>query len=81
MAVQKAKSITEHGDVRSDPYYWLRDDTRSDPEIMGHIAAENAYCAAVLSDTEGLQGRLFAEMKGRIQEVLHLLPLLALNTH
>ena len=23
-------------------YYWLRDDTRSDPEILGYLKAENA---------------------------------------
>src|SRR5690554_5252257 len=31
-----------HGD-RQDPYYWLRDDTRSDPEMLAYLNAENAY--------------------------------------
>lgn len=68
VALQKPHTLTEHGDSRDDPFYWMRDDARTDPEVLGHLAAENAYCAAVLADTEPLQARLFAEMKGRIQE-------------
>jgi oligopeptidase B len=37
------------------------------PEIRAHLEAENAYLAAVLAPTEGLQARLFEEMKGRIK--------------
>ncbi|MBK5199640.1 MAG: S9 family peptidase, partial [Methyloceanibacter sp.] len=33
-----------------------------------HLEAENAYTKAVMADTEALQERLFAEMKGRIKE-------------
>ena len=32
-----------HGDVRIDNYYWLRDDTRSDPEILTYLESENEY--------------------------------------
>ena len=37
-----------HG-VREDPYYWLRDDTRSDPQVLAHLRAETAYAEAVLA--------------------------------
>ena len=26
-------NVSVHGDERTDNYYWLRDDTRSDPEV------------------------------------------------
>jgi hypothetical protein len=41
--------LLEHGDVRVDNYYWLRDDSRSDPQVLHHLRAENAYTAAVMS--------------------------------
>ncbi|KAK9810609.1 hypothetical protein WJX73_004170 [Symbiochloris irregularis] len=56
------------GLTRDDPYYWLRDDERKDPEILEHLEAENAYTKAVLADTEELQKQLVAEMRARIQE-------------
>src|SRR5690606_39945896 len=31
------------GAVRMDPYYWLRDDSREDPQVIGYLEAENAY--------------------------------------
>lgn len=68
VAIQKPKTLVHHGDERSDPFYWLRDDDRKDPEILGYIKAENEYTAAALAPTEALQAQLFAEMRGRIQE-------------
>ena len=32
-----------HGDTRIDNYYWLRDDTRSDPKVLNYLKLENAY--------------------------------------
>lgn len=37
------------GDVRVDNYYWLRDDSRSDPEVLAHLRQENAYVDHVMS--------------------------------
>ena len=37
------KVHTAHGDVRIDDYYWLRDDTRKDPEVISYLEAENKY--------------------------------------
>ena len=46
----------------------MRDPALLDPEIRAHLDAENAYTAAQMADTEALQQKLFAEMKGRIKE-------------
>ena len=32
-----------HGDERIDDYYWLRDDTRKNPEIISYLEEENKY--------------------------------------
>ena len=37
------KTLIAHGDERSDDYYWLRDDTRKDPEVISYLEAENQY--------------------------------------
>lgn len=68
VAGQNPHTLAQHGDARSDDYYWLRDDDRADRAVLAHLAAENAYAKAVLADTEAVQDRLYHEMRGRIQE-------------
>ena len=53
---------------RDDPYYWLRDDTRKNPEMLAYLKAENAYADAVLAPTKPLQDKLFKEIVGHIKE-------------
>jgi oligopeptidase B len=57
-----------HGDQRVDPWYWMRDDERTDEEILAHLRAENAYTDHVLAPVAGLKDELLAEMRGRIKE-------------
>ncbi len=58
--------LERHGDVRIDPWYWLRD--REDPEVIAYLEAENQYTDAVLAPTRALQDELFTEIRNRIQE-------------
>lgn len=51
-----------------DPYFWLRDDTRRDPEVLAHISAENEYAKASTEHLEALRKRLFEELKGHVKE-------------
>jgi oligopeptidase B len=46
----------------------MRDPEKLEPDIRAQLEAENAYTSGVMADTEELQQRLFAEMKGRIKE-------------
>ncbi len=62
------RADTLHGDVRVDPYSWIRDDSRQDPEVLDYLKAENAYTSAVMKPTEGLQATLFEEIKRRTRE-------------
>jgi oligopeptidase B len=53
---------------RNDPYYWLRDDSRKNPEMLGYLNAENAYADAVLAPTKPLQDKLFKDIVSHIKE-------------
>lgn len=66
VAAEHPHLIEQHGDVRSDPYFWLRN--RADPAVKAYLQAENDYTAAQMRHTEPLQAQLYAEMRGRIQE-------------
>lgn len=37
------------GDVRVDDYYWLRDDSRTNPEVLSYLKEENDYVDYVMS--------------------------------
>lgn len=65
-APKRPYQITQHGETRTDNYYWMRD--RHDPEVLKYLHAENEYLEEVMGHTKPLQEMLFAEMKGRIRE-------------
>ena len=65
-AKQRPHQIERHGDVRVDPYHWLRD--REDDEGLTLLREENDYLAAGLASLEGLRERLYAEIRRRIDE-------------
>jgi oligopeptidase B len=58
--------ITVHGDTRIDNYFWMRD--RESPDVLAYLEAENAYQTAMMEPTVALQGQLYDEILGRIQE-------------
>ncbi|HET8550409.1 MAG TPA: S9 family peptidase [Bryobacteraceae bacterium] len=60
------QKLEKHGDVRVDPYYWLRD--RSNPEVIRYLEAENTYTEAVMAPAKPLQEKLYKEILGRIKE-------------
>lgn len=67
VAPRKPHELKAHGETRIDNYYWLRQ--REDPEVMKYLLAENQHLEEAMQDTKQLQESLFAELKGRIQEV------------
>ncbi|KAM0826496.1 hypothetical protein ACQ4PT_068841 [Festuca glaucescens] len=62
------RELAEHGDVRVDDYYWLRDDARAEPAVLAYLRAENDYAAALMSDAKQLEDTIYAEIRGRIKE-------------
>eukprot|EP00804_Cyclotella_cryptica_P018434 CCRYP_004289-RA/>CCRYP_004289-RA protein AED:0.28 eAED:0.28 QI:84/1/1/1/1/1/2/2306/691 len=57
-----------------DPYGWLRDDERKDPEVIRHLEAENEYSRAVTSHLLPLQETLYKEFLSSIQETDYTTP-------
>ena len=57
---------TAHGDTVVDPYEWMRDKT--DPEVIAHLEAENAYADARTAHLAALRQQLVTEFVGHTQE-------------
>ncbi len=55
-----------HGDVFVDPYEWLRDKTN--PEVIGHLTAENDYADQATAHLDALRQKIFDEIKARTKE-------------
>ncbi|MFT3925887.1 MAG: S9 family peptidase [Myxococcales bacterium] len=51
---------------RNDEYYWLRDDTRSSPEVLALLAQENAYADRQLAHIADAKRALYQEIVARI---------------
>src|SRR5258706_12061482 len=64
---EKKPKITEiNGDRLVDNYLWLREKTN--PAVIAHLEAENAYAAAVMKPTEALQDKLYKEILSHIKQ-------------
>ena len=64
---EKKPKITEiNGDKLVDNYFWLRE--KSNPSVIAHLEAENAYAAAVMKPTQPLQDQLYQEILSHIKQ-------------
>jgi oligopeptidase B len=66
MADKKQKTTNIHGETLVDDYFWLREKTN--PAVMAHLHAENAYSEAVMKPTAPLQEKLYNEMLSHIKQ-------------
>ena len=55
-----------HGVKRIDNYYWMRDDSRKDPEIISHLNGENSYLENWFVSGNDFRESLFEEITDRI---------------
>ena len=65
-AAEHPHFVTLHDDTRVDDYFWLQD--KESPDVRAYLEAENAYAEDFLAPTADLQGTLYDEIVGRIQE-------------
>src|SRR5438874_1783494 len=66
-ATEKKPHVTKiHGDTLVDDYFWLRE--KSNPDVIAHLEAENAYTAAMTADTQPLQQKLYDELLGHVKQ-------------
>src|ERR1700691_4857497 len=54
--------------VRTDPYYWLRDDERTNPEALAYLAAENAYRERCMAARKPFENALYEEIVARLKQ-------------
>jgi oligopeptidase B len=53
---------------RVDNYYWLRDDTRTNADVLAYLAAENLYTNAMLAHVKPLAETLYREFVDRTRQ-------------
>ncbi len=68
IAAPRAHRVAAPHGARDDPYYWLRDDARRDPQVLTHLAAETAYTDAVLAPVKTLMDELYEEIVARLKQ-------------
>src|ERR1044071_9982407 len=66
MAEKKPKTTNIHGTTLVDDYFWLREKTN--PAVMEHLKAEDAYTQAMMKHTAALQEKLYNEMLSHIKQ-------------
>ncbi len=66
MAEKKTKTTNIHGVTLVDDYFWLREKTN--PAVMAHLQAEDAYANAEMKPTVALQEKLYNEMLSHIKQ-------------
>ena len=69
LIAKKPHAVTApHGTTRNDDYYWLRDDTRKNPEMLAVLNAENVYADTILASSKPTADILYKEITGRIKQ-------------
>jgi oligopeptidase B len=66
MTEKNPKTTKIHDQTMVDDYFWLREKTN--PKVIAHLEAENAYAEEVMKPTAALQKTLYAEMISHIKE-------------
>ena len=59
-------TFKDHGIERVDNYYWMRDDSRKDKEILDHLNQENKYLENWFTSGKDQRDKLFEEITDRI---------------
>jgi oligopeptidase B len=70
---EKKPKVTEiNGDKLVDNYFWLREKTN--PAVIAHLEAENAYTDSVMKPTAALQEKLYNEILSHIKQTDNTVP-------
>jgi oligopeptidase B len=63
-ALEIAHTHKEHGILREDPYFWMKN--RDSKDVLEYLKKENTYTQSVMKKHSELQKALFEELKNRI---------------
>ena len=66
VAKKLAKEFHEHGNTRTDDYFWMNDP--KDSNVINHLKDENAYTESYMKHTEALQKKIYDEIVARIDQ-------------
>jgi oligopeptidase B len=67
-AAQRPFTVRSPQGDREDPWYWLRDDERQDPQVLAYLEAENAWFDAWEARHADKVESLYREMVGRLKQ-------------
>ena len=68
VAEKRPFMVTSPNGARSDEYYWLRDDTRKNPDLLAYLTNENAYADQMLAGEKAVASKLYDEFIGRVKQ-------------
>jgi oligopeptidase B len=68
IAPVRPHSVTSAHGARTDPYYWLRDDERANPQVLAYLEAENAYRERCTAADRPLEEALYGEIVSRLKQ-------------
>src|SRR6202041_2317306 len=68
IAQQRPHPVNSPFGVRIDPYYWLRDDERKNPDVLAYLNAENAFRERSMAAAKPLEDALYAEIYARLKQ-------------
>ena len=68
VAAAKPHPVSSPHGVRIDPYYWLRDDERINPEVLAYLKEENAFRERSMAGSKPLENALYGEIYARLKQ-------------
>lgn len=68
VAVQQPYTVKSPNGDRQDPFYWLRDDSRTSATVLDYLQQENEYFAGYANKYQPLTAKLTDEIIGRIKQ-------------
>ena len=68
IAAIKPHPVASPFGVRTDPYYWLRDDERANPQVLAYLNEENAFRERSMARAKPLEDALYEEIIARLKQ-------------
>jgi oligopeptidase B len=68
VAAARPHAVASPHGVRTDPYYWLRDDERTNPEVLAYLTAENAYRDRCMAPSKPFENARYEEIVARLKQ-------------
>lgn len=54
--------------TRSDPFFWLRDETHEDPVVLDYLKQENEYTESYMKQFQKVEDKLYSELLSHFKE-------------